>query len=105
MDTLIATESGEGPLGEVCVVVHDDVVGVPEPDDDVLEERDDCGPVQLPDGLCFYPLGELVHRHQQMPARARLKGPTMSNPQTTKGHVIGIILSITVRMCLCWLNS
>jgi hypothetical protein len=65
-DPLAAAEVSEGALGEVGPVVSDDAMQVSIPQDDIPDEGDGCGAVQLLDGLRLNPLGELVHSYQEV---------------------------------------
>ena len=56
---------GQGAFGKVCAVVGDDAVWYAIPDGDVGDESHSSRTIQLLNWLCFYPLGELVHRDKQ----------------------------------------
>ena len=62
-DAVSITKIQELP-GEVSSVVSDDTVRNAEPVDDVEEELDCILRADVGDGLGFYPLDELVDRHE-----------------------------------------
>ena len=65
-DAVSVIEVQELLPGEVCSVVDDDAVWNTKPIDDVEEELDRLFRVDIGDGLRLYPLGEFVHRYEQV---------------------------------------
>ena len=97
-DVLFIVESNELLADELCDIVCDDGVWYSKTMDDVEEEQHslfgfDCG-----DRSSFDPFRKLVYGDKWVkPPGAFLRGPTRSSPQTTKGHVMGIIWSAWAR--------
>ena len=85
--SLLAAETLEDALGEVRAVVGDDAVRVAVAVDDVLEKGDDRLAVPLLDWLGLDPLGELVHRYEEVShaASRRFEGTDHVEPQTANG--------------------
>ena len=96
----------ERALGEVGVVVGDDVVRHAVAHRYVLDEPMAVGPSSFLIGLASIHLVNLSTATSKcvMPPRAVLKGPTMSSPQTAKGQAIGMVRSADVGWWLCLLK-
>ena len=98
-DVLFIAESNEFPAGELRAIVCDDGVWYSKAVDDVEEEQHsllgfDCGYWSS-----FNPFCKLVYGDKQVgKAPGRLfEWPNQVEPQTAKGHVMGIIWSAWAR--------
>ena len=103
LDVLFITKSNEFPTGELRAVVRNDGVRYSKAMDDVEEEQH--GLLGFDHGYwsSFNPFCKLVYGDKQVGEApgAFLSGPTRSSPQTTKGHVMGIIWRAWVGRCVC----
>ena len=95
MDVVFIVESKELLSGELHVVVRDDGVWDSKAVDDVEEELHGLLRLDHGDLSSLYPLCKLVYSDKQVciAPGALLRGSTILSPQTTNGHVMGIVWS------------
>ena len=92
---MFITESNEFPTGELRAIVCDDGVRYSKAMDDVEEEQHGLLGFDRGYWSSFNPFCELVYGDKQVGvAPGRLfEWPNQIDPQTAKGHVMGIIWS------------
>ena len=91
-DVLFIAKSNEFHASELRAVVCDDGVRYSKAMDDVEEELHGLLGLDHGDRPSFYPFGELVYGDKQVGVSfgCLLERPNQINPQTMKGHVMGI---------------
>ena len=92
-DVVFITESKELFAGELCAVVCDDRVQDPKAMDDVEEEQHGLLGLDCRYRPSLYPLCKLVYGDKQVGVAPRRSFERIDQiePQTTNGHVMGII--------------
>ena len=93
LDVLFIAESKEFLTSELCAVVRDDGVWYSKAMDDVEEEQHSLLGFDRGYWLSFNPFCKLVYGDKQVGEAPRrlFEWPNQVQPQTMKGHVMGII--------------
>ena len=102
MDVVFIVELEELLFSELRAVVRDNGVRDPKAMDDVEDEQHGLLELDRRDRSSLYPLCKLVYGDKQVRIAlgCPLKRSDQIEPQTTNGHVMGIIWSAWARRCV-----